>query len=383
MVSSDSNSISGILDVHSKGFGFVRQKSHLYSESDNDPYVPPEMIRRIRLKSGCLIEGEQGVGREGKPVLSFISTVNGLSPDAFSRLPAFSSLTTISPDEKIHLETKGGPLSMRIMDLLVPLGKGSRSLIVSPPKAGKTTILKELAHAVAVNHPEIQIYALLIDERPEEVTDIRRSIKGEVLASSMDQSIGNHVRLARLASEMVKRKVEAGENVFLLIDSITRVSRAFNNMEGNSGRTLSGGLDSRAMEFPRSFFGSARKIEHKGSLTIIGTTLVETGSRMDELIFQEFQGTGNQEVILSRKLADKRIFPAIDIIRSRTRREELILSPDDLEAATRIRKGLSGLNPDVAMERLIETIQKYETNADFVRMLLNAKVSKSTPIRED
>jgi transcription termination factor Rho len=263
---------------------------------------------------------------------------------------------------------------MRIVDLLAPLGKGSRSLIVSSPKVGKTTFLKEIAAACAANHPEIFVYALLVDERPEEVTDMVRSIKGEVVASCIDQSILNHVRVSRLVIEMAKRRAEAGEDILILVDSLTRMARAFNTVEGESGRTMSGGLDSRAMEFPRSFFGSARKIEHGGSLTIVATVLVDTGSRMDELIFREFQGTGNQELRLNRRLSDKRIFPAIDIERSRTRREELLLSPDELGTSTRIRRGLSDLPPEVAMERLLDTIKKYKTNADFSHMLMQAKI---------
>ncbi len=375
--------VSGILDVNSKGFGFLRQKNGFYAESQDDPYVSPDLIRKLGLKSGLFLEGEEGQGKTGKPVLRTVTRANGKPADEWRRMPAFNTLTTVSPDQRLRLETKGGPLSTRIIDLLAPIGKGSRSLIVSPPKTGKTTLLKDIAQAVTKNHPEIKLYALLIDERPEEVTDMHRSIKGEVLASSMDMAMGNHVRLTRLASEMVKRKVEAGEDVLLILDSITRVSRAFNNFEGTSGRTLSGGLDSRAMEFPRSFFGSARNIEGGGSLTIIATALVDTGSRMDELIFQEFQGTGNQEIILNRRAADKRIWPAIDILKSRTRRDELLLSADELEGATRIRRGLGSLNPDSAMERLLETIPKYETNEDFIKVLLSTKMPRAESLRDD
>ena len=263
---------------------------------------------------------------------------------------------------------------MRIVDILSPIGKGSRSLIVSPPKAGKTTFLKEIAEACATNHPEIKIFALLIDERPEEVTDMMRSIKGEVIASSLDQSLINHVRLSRLTIEIAKRKVEMGEDVLIIMDSITRMSRAFNAVHGDSGRTMTGGLDTLAMEFPRSFFGSARNIEGGGSLTIIATALIDTGSRMDELIFREFQGTGNQEIQLSRKLANKRIFPAIDIEKTRTRKEELLLTEKELKAVTRVRRGLFDLPIDIAMERLIDTMQKYKSNVEFLELLLNAKI---------
>jgi len=377
------STVSGILDINNKGFGFLRQKNGYYVENQEDPYVSPDLIRKFGLKAGLFLEGEDGQGRAGKPALKTILRANGKPVDEWRQMQAFHTLTTISPDQRLRLETKGGPLSTRIIDLLCPIGKGSRSLIVAPPKTGKTTILKDLAQAVTKNHPEIKLYALLIDERPEEVTDMQRSIQGEVLASSMDMTIGNHVRLTRLASEMVKRKVEAGEDVLLILDSITRVSRAFNNYDGNSGRTLSGGLDSRAMEFPRSFFGSARKIEGGGSLTIVATALIDTGSRMDELIFQEFQGTGNQEIVLNRRAADKRIWPAIDIIKSRTRKDELLLSENELEGATRIRRGLSGLNLENTMERLLETIQKYETNEDFIKVLLSTKMPRAESFRDD
>lgn len=366
--------VQGVLDVHSKGFGFLRQKQRFYSESPEDAYVPVDFIRRNGLRSGFFIEGEGENGKAGNLILKHLHRVNGRPPVRKRSGRPFHKLTTVSPHERIRLETEDGPLSMRIVDLLAPLGKGSRSLIVSSPKVGKTTFLKEIAAACAANHPEIFVYALLVDERPEEVTDMVRSIKGEVVASCIDQSILNHVRVSRLVIEMAKRRAEAGEDILILVDSLTRMARAFNTVEGESGRTMSGGLDSRAMEFPRSFFGSARKIEHGGSLTIVATVLVDTGSRMDELIFREFQGTGNQELRLNRRLSDKRIFPAIDIERSRTRREELLLSPDELGTSTRIRRGLSDLPPEVAMERLLDTIKKYKTNADFSHMLMQAKI---------
>lgn len=366
--------VSGILDVHTKGFGFLRQQFRFYSENNEDTYVPPEIIRRSYLKTGMRIDGIGEKGRAGNIILQSVQKINGRPPQQFSDQRPFYKMTTVSPYQRIRLETPGGPISSRIIDILAPLGKGSRSLIVAPPKAGKTTLLKEIANSVAINHPEIAIYALLIDERPEEVTDIQRSIKGEVIASCMDQTLFNHVRISRFAIEIVKQRVMSGEDVLVIMDSITRMSRAFNTAEGESGRTMSGGLDSRAMEFPRNFFGSARKIEGGGSLTIIGTALIETGSRMDDLIFREFQGTGNQEIQLSRRLSDKRIFPAFDLEKSRTRREELLLSRDELEASTRVRRGLNGLPLDITMERLIDTISKFKTNEDFVRMLVNAKI---------
>ncbi|EKD26087.1 MAG: hypothetical protein ACD_79C01375G0002 [uncultured bacterium] len=372
--SNNSFKVAGILDIHPKGFGFLRQKQYFYSESPSDIYVTVDFIRRKRLKPGIYIEGEGETGKEGNNILKSINTLNGMPFEKYLSFPPFNKLVSVSPDEILRLETPNCPLSMRIVDILAPIGKGSRSLVISPPKVGKTTFLKEIANSCAINHPEIQIFALLIDERPEEVTDIQRSIKGEVIASSMDQSLINHVRLSRLSIEIAKRKVEEGKDVLIIMDSITRMSRAFNTIEGESGRTMSGGLDSRAMEFPRYFFGSARKIENGGSLTIVATTLVDTGSRMDELIFREFQGTGNQEIQLSRKLSDKRIFPAMDLQKSRTRKEELLLTPDELLASTRIRRGLADLHPDIAMERLIDTMKKFKTNREFVDMLLNAKV---------
>lgn len=368
-------SISGVLEIHRKGFGFLRSKKNFYSEKPEDPFVPFDIIKKRGLKPGTFIEGQGETGKTGNAVLKFIDKVNGQPLSSRNRQDnLFFRLTSVSPNERIKLELKDGPISMRIIDILCPLGKGSRSLIISPPKVGKTTFLKEIANSIHINHPEIEIITLLVDERPEEVTDMMRSVHGEVIASSMDQSLYNHTRICRLTIEMARRKAEAGKDVLILMDSITRMSRAFNTMEGDSGRTLSGGLDAYAMDFPRTFFGSARKLERGGSLTIIATCLVDTGSRMDELIYREFQGTGNQEVRLSRKLSDKRIFPAIDLEKSRTRREELLLDRAELTASTRIRKGLFDLRPDISMERLIETMQKFPDNATFVEMLISAKI---------
>ncbi len=364
--------ISGILDVNQKGFGFIRKKGVFYRESQDDTFVPAEFIRRKWLRSGLYIEGEGVYGKEGNLILKKIISLNNKQTEIYRVPKPYHKLTTISPTQRIKLETEDGPLSTRVIDLLSPIGKGSRSLIIAPPKVGKTTILKDIANGCSISNPDISIYVLLIDERPEEVTDMVRSIKGQVLASSMDQDLINHTRLCRLTLEIAKRKVEMGEDVLILLDSITRMSRAFNNTEGDSGRSLSGGLDSRAMIFPRSFFGAARNIEHGGSLTIIGTALVDTGSKMDELIFREFQGTGNQEVVLSRRLSNKRVFPAIDIERTRTRKEELLLTKDQLLASTRIRRGLFNLNNTNAMERLIETMKQHDTNDKFIKVLLDA-----------
>ena len=303
------------------------------------------------------------------PQLRAVHTINGEPPEVYLKLKPFEQLTTINPNKRFVLETKGDILTTRVIDMMTPIGKGQRGLIVAPPRTGKTTFLIHIANAIAINHPDTHLMVLLIDERPEEVTEVRRNVKGEVIASSNDMNIQSHVRISQIAIEKAKRMVEFGKDVFLLLDSLTRLGRAFNNALSNTGRTLSGGMDARGMEIPRKIFAAARNTEEAGSLTIIASALIETGSRMDELIFQEFKGTGNMELVLDRKLADNRIFPAVDIAKSGTRREELLIPAHELDKITKVRRGLAGHNPDQAMERLLSLMSKYPSNAAFLKQI--------------
>lgn len=328
-----------------------------------------DLIRQQGLRPGLSLKGKTQPGQKGSQQLVTIESVNGEPLEKYKKLLAFEHLTTIHPFQKIHLETDPDNVSMRILDLLAPIGKGQRGLIVSPPRSGKTTLLKQIAASVTKNHPEITLIVLLVDERPEEVTDFKREVKGEVCASSNDADQPSHMRLSLMTIERARRLVEFGKDVVILLDSITRVARVFNNAQGNSGRTMTGGLDARAMEQPRKMFAAARKTEEAGSLTIMATALVETGSRMDELIFQEFKGTGNMELVLDRKIAEQRIWPAMDIFQSGTRKEELLLPTKELEKITYIRRGLSGLNPPNAMARVIEGLHKFPTNAKLLAQI--------------
>ncbi|MBC8356721.1 MAG: transcription termination factor Rho, partial [Planctomycetes bacterium] len=302
-----------------------------------------------------------------------ITDVDGLKPDVYSNVKTFDSLTAITPEQWFPLETDPQPLTTRVMDLLTPLGRGQRALIVAPPRSGKTIMLQHISHGISENHPEVKLMVLLIDERPEEVTDMKRNVKGEVIASSLDQDVESHVRLSQLAIDRCKRLAEMGQDVFLLMDSITRLARAFNKWVGNTGRTMSGGVDIKAMDIPKKLFASARAFEEGGSLTVVGTALVDTGSRMDELIFQEFKGTGNMELCLDRKLADRRVWPAIDITQSGTRREELLLDPDTLHAVTMLRRTLTSMNPVDAMEQLTKQLGRFKTNEEFIKLISGAK----------
>jgi len=295
--------------------------------------------------------------------------VNGKSYQDYLHAMRFENLTTIDPIDKFQLETTPDSLETRIIDLVTPIGKGTRGLIVAPPRTGKTTILKQICNAITTNHPEVYCMVLLIDERPEEVTDFQRSVKAEVVASSNDQDLETHVRLSRLMIERCRRMVEAGKDVFVLLDSITRVARAYNSVHGGSGRTMTGGVDARALEIPRKMFASARKVEEGGSLTILATALVDTGSRMDELIFQEFKGTGNMELILDRKLSERRIYPAIDIPKSGTRKEEKLFAPNQIDAIRKLRRMMTDLQPVEAMETLIAALKKHKTNAELLSKL--------------
>ena len=357
----------GIIEISGKGFGFLRDQKRNFVQTPQDIFVTPEIVRRFALRDGMWINGETRRGSRG-PQLVKLLTINGEDPPTYQGLRPFEELTTINPNKKIKLETVPDRYTTRIMDLMTPLGMGQRGLIVAPPRTGKTTLLHHIADAVAKNHPEMDLIILLVDERPEEVTDFRRSHPtAQLMASSNDADIKSHTRISQLAIERAKRLVEAGKHVFILLDSITRTARAFNNAMSGGGRTMSGGIDARAMEIPRKIFAAARNTEEAGSLTIVATALIETGSRMDELIFQEFKGTGNMEMVLDRKISDQRIYPAIDIFLSGTRREELLLQPWELEKINLIRRGLAGHKPEEAIQRLLMFVKKFPTNTEMLK----------------
>jgi len=365
---SKTSTASGLLDLSTKGFGFLRSQDKGYQITSDDPYISQAVIKRFRLRPGQEIEVEIGPGARGGRAVKSVIAISGLPPAEAAGLPKFNDLTSISPTERLRMETEGGPVTMRLVDLVTPLGRGARGLIVAPPRTGKTTILKQMAQAMTINQPDLRVIALLVDERPEEVTDMRRSIDGLVVASSMDQEPANHRRVATLMIATARRMVEAGRDVFVILDSVTRLARAFNQAQ-NSGRTMTGGLDAKAMEVPRQIFGSARATEEAGSLTIVATALVDTGSRMDELIFQEFKGTGNMELSLSREMADRRVWPAINIAESGTRKEELLF--DDLERDTvpLIRRALLKLRPEQATEKMAQTLGKHPDNKSFLTLV--------------
>ncbi len=365
------NGAEGILEVHQDGYGFLRCDNYL--SGDNDIYVSPSQIRRFRLRTGDKVFGitrEPKSGEKYKALL-YVKKVNDLDPETSINRPDFDSLTPIYPRERITLETAPNNLSTRIIDLVAPIGKGQRGMIVSPPKAGKTTLLKNIANAISENHPEIEIIVLLIDERPEEVTDMKRSVKGDVVYSTFDELPNHHTKVAEIVLERAKRLVEHGKDVVVLLDSITRLARAYNLTIPATGRTLSGGLDPGALHRPKRFFGAARNLEEGGSLTILATALVETGSRMDDVIFEEFKGTGNMEIHLDRKLSEKRIFPAIDINKSGTRREELLLTQKELETIWAIRKALSNAPTQEVTETLIENLMLTKNNQIFIEDMRN------------
>jgi transcription termination factor Rho len=361
---------SGYLEISEKGFGFLRTSQSHFHPKPTDIFVTPDTIKRNFLREGAFIEGAtQPPHRGTSPQLKSVVRVNSMAFEDYVKASRFENLTTIDPIEKFKLETAPDVLETRIIDLVTPIGKGTRGLIVAPPRTGKTTVLKQLCNSITTNHPDVHAMVLLIDERPEEVTDFQRSVKAEVVASSNDQDIDTHVRLSRFMIERCRRMVEAGKDVFVLLDSLTRVARAYNSAHGGSGRTMTGGVDARALEIPRKMFASARKIENGGSLTIIATALVDTGSRMDELIFQEFKGTGNMEIILDRKLSDRRLFPALDIPRSGTRKEEKLFPAKNLDAIRKLRRMMVDLNPVEAMETLIAALKKHKTNDELLAKL--------------
>ena len=362
------NTFSGILEIEGKHGGSLRQLSLEIEPRPDDPRIPTHTITEYRLREACLVSCTTKRGHRGLQEIAAVRTINGLHPEKWKKIEDFSRRTAIDPDERITLATGSTDASMRIVDLLCPIGKGQRALIVSPPKAGKTMLMQQLAHAISTNHQEIDLMVLLVDERPEEVTDMRRSIKGEVFASSNDSDRDSHVRIAKLVLEYAKRKVECGKDVVLLLDSLTRMGRAFNAVQRSSGRTMSGGVDIRALEIPKKIFGSARALEDAGSLTIIATALVETNSRMDELIFQEFKGTGNMELVLDRELADQRIFPAINIPASGTRREELLFGLETNQYQL-LRRALHRMKPKEAMLTLLKAIEKFPTNQKLLSQI--------------
>ncbi|MDB4797240.1 transcription termination factor Rho [bacterium] len=361
---------SGYLEISDKGFGFLRSAENNYQPKPSDIFVTPDTIKRAAIREGALIEGKlQAPHRGTSPQLKEVLSVNGTSLVEYGDVVRFENLTTINPIEKFNLETTPDIFETRIIDLVTPIGKGTRGLIVAPPRTGKTTILKQIANAVTTNHKDVQVIVLLIDERPEEVTDFTRSVDAEVIASSNDQDLETHVRLSKLVIDRCRRLVESGKDVFVLLDSITRVARAFNSVHGGSGRTMTGGVDARALEIPRKIFASARKTEEAGSLTIVATALIDTGSRMDELIFQEFKGTGNMELVLDRKLAERRVYPAIDIPKSGTRKEEQLFPPQHLDAIHKLRRTMTDMNPIDAMETLKQALDKFKTNEEFLNTL--------------
>ncbi|MCR5674799.1 MAG: transcription termination factor Rho [Lachnospiraceae bacterium] len=363
----------GILEVMPDGYGFIRSANYLPGE--NDVYVAPSQIRRFNLKTGDILVGNTRVKTQGEKfsALLYVKSVNGYHPEEASRRRNFEDMTPIFPDEKLRLERPGASIAMRIMDLICPVGKGQRGMIVSPPKAGKTTLLKDVAKSVKANNPDIHMIILLIDERPEEVTDIKETIEGpnvEVIYSTFDETPEHHRRVSEMVIERAKRLVEHGRDVMILLDSITRLTRAYNLVVTPSGRTLSGGLDPAALHMPKRFFGAARNMREGGSLTILATALIETGSKMDDVVYEEFKGTGNMEMILNRKLQERRVFPAIDIPKSSTRREDLLLSRPEQDAVSIMRKGFNGMKGDDAVDQIINLFSRTRTNPEFVNMIL-------------
>jgi transcription termination factor Rho len=370
----------GILELHPNGYGFLRNPTHNYSRERSDPFVPGTMIERYGLRQGVMIRAMvQQARRQQGPRVREILDVDGISPDEFVDVKPFDELTAINPEEWLRLEMGREPITNRVIDLLAPLGKGQRSLIVAPPRSGKTMMLQNISRGISENYPNVKLIVLLIDERPEEVTDMRRNVLGgEVIASSLDEDVDSHVRLSQLVIDRAKRLAEMGQDVFVLLDSITRLARAFNKWVGSTGRgraTMTGGLDVKAMDIPKKLFATARAFQEGGSLTIVGTALVDTNSRMDEAIFQEFKGTGNMELVLDRRLADRRIWPAIDLSQSGTRREELLHDEETYEAVTMLRRTLTSMHHVEAMEQLTKQLSRFDTNAEFIKLISGAKLA--------
>ena len=368
---------SGVLDMLPEGYGFLRRAGYVIGP--DDIYVSQTQVKRFELRRGDMVEGQVRRPKESEKYYGLIRVdkINDMDPEAIKGRGTFEKGTPIYPNERYKLEVRSTQLSTRVIDLFCPIGKGQRALIVSPPKAGKTTLLKNIANAISINHPEAHIIALLVDERPEEVTDMQRTVDGEVVASTFDEHPENHTAVSELAMERAKRLVELGKDVVILLDSITRLARAYNQVIPNSGRTLSGGLDTASLHKPKRFFGAARKIEEGGSLTIIATALIETGSKMDDIIFEEFKGTGNMELNLTRKLAESRVFPAVDIKRSGTRHEELLLSPDEMRKIWMLRRVSSALNTGDITEMILGKMAQTRTNEEFLQSVTKEALSMS------
>jgi len=367
---------SGILEIMPDGYGFIRSIDQSFNESINDAYVSNTQIKRFALRNGDVVTGQVRPPKDQERYYALIKieAVNSLPPEESKKRPLFENLTPLYPTEQLKLEYREKGLTGRMMDLFCPIGKGQRGLIVAPPRSGKTELLKEIAHGITTNHPEVDLMVLLVDERPEEVTDMERSVKGEVYSSTFDMPAKNHVKVAEMVIEKAKRRVEIGRDVVILLDSITRLARAYNTVTPSSGKVLSGGVDANALHRPKRFFGAARNIENGGSLTIIATALVDTGSRMDEVIFEEFKGTGNMELHLDRRLADKRVWPAIDITRSGTRKEELLLDPEEQRRTWVLRKILNDMNPAEGLELLTSKLKANKANAEFLMSMNPDKV---------
>ncbi|MBO4775207.1 MAG: transcription termination factor Rho [Lachnospiraceae bacterium] len=370
------NTVTGITEIMADGFGFIRSDNFL--SGDHDVYISPGQIRKFGLRTGDIVTGNTKIKGEKEKfsALLYITKINGFSPEKISKRLKFEEMTPVFPNEKIKLDIPGCPVSMRIVDLVSPIGKGQRGMIVSQPKAGKTTLLKDIAKSVLYNNKGIHMIILLIDERPEEVTDIKEAIKGdnvEVIYSTFDETPEHHKKVSEMVIERARRLVESKQDVIILLDSITRLTRAYNQVIPPSGRTLSGGLDPAALHMPKKFFGAARNMREGGSLTILATALVDTGSKMDDVVYEEFKGTGNMELVLDRKLSEKRVFPAIDIPKSGTRNEHLLLSEDELAAINSMRRGFNGLKPDEAVDKVIDLFSKTKNNNEFVAMMSKAK----------
>ncbi len=362
---------TGILEITNEGYGFLRAINENFSNSANDAYVSATQIRRFALRTGDIVTGQVRPPKDQERYYALlkIEAINYLPPEESKKRPLFDNLTPLYPTERLKLEYDPMRLTGRVLDLFTPIGKGQRALIVAPPRSGKTELMKELAHGIAYNHPEVELIVLLVDERPEEVTDMERSVKGEVYSSTFDMPAKNHVRVAELVIEKAKRRVEMGKDVVILLDSITRLARAYNTVTPSSGKVLSGGVDANALHKPKRFFGAARNIEEGGSLTIIATALIETGSRMDEVIFEEFKGTGNCEIVLDRRIADRRIYPAIDILKSGTRKEELLIDPDTLQKVWALRNAMQSMDEVEALKFLYSKMLKTKNNKEFLSIM--------------
>ena len=368
---------NGVLEVLADGYGFIRSENYLPGE--NDIYVSPSQIRRFNLKTGDIVSGNTRVKTEKEKfsALLYVTSVNGFSPSEAQKRKNFEDLTPIFPNQRIRLERPGASVAMRVVDMVSPIGKGQRGMIVAPPKAGKTTLLKDIAKSITYNDPKMHLIILLIDERPEEVTDIKETVEGdnvEVIYSTFDETPEHHKRVAEMVIERARRMVEHGADVTILLDSITRLARAYNLTVPPSGRTLSGGLDPAALHMPKTFFGAARNMREGGSLTILATALVDTGSKMDDMVFEEFKGTGNMELVLDRKLSEKRVFPAIDIVKSGTRREDLLLETDELQASETMRKALNGMRADEAVENILNMFAHTKNNKEFINTVRKNRI---------